>query len=139
MDLESLVSTTHTLHHRVTTQDTAQALGSGGVEVLSTPILVALVEQAARDAVAPALPPSHTTVGSFVQIHHLAPTPVGWTVEVRVEVVAVQGRKLSFRAEARDQAGVVAQAQHERVVVDLAKFMDKVRLRTEGYPASPPP
>lgn len=129
MDLDSLLRAAHSLAHRVEPGDTALAYGSGGVEVLATPALVGLMETAARDAVQQALPPGTTTVGSLVNIRHLAPTPVGRDVRVSAAVTAVDGRRITFRVEADDDAGRVGEGVHERVVVDLARFGRSVAAR----------
>src|SRR5438132_1062707 len=82
--------------------DTAAAFASGAVPVLATPRLVGLMEEAAALAVQPALPPEQTTVGTRVEMRHLAPTPIGMRVTARAELVAIEGRRMRFRVEARD-------------------------------------
>jgi fluoroacetyl-CoA thioesterase len=109
----------------VTEADTALAMGSGDVPVLSTPRVIGLAEQATVKAVNGALAEGRTTVGSEVQLTHLAPTLVG--AEVRAEVVleAVEGRKLVFRVTVNDGHGLVAAGYVTRVVVERARFLDR--------------
>jgi len=106
--------------------DTAAAFASGAVPVLATPRLVGLMEEAAALAVQPALPPEQTTVGTRVEMRHLAPTPIGMRVTARAELVAIEGRRMRFRVEARDAQELVADGTHERVVVDWSQFLDRV-------------
>jgi predicted thioesterase len=102
--------------------DTARALGSGDVDVLGTPAVVALCEQAAVAAVADALDPSQTSVGTNITIDHLAPTVVGRTVTARAHLDEVDGRTLRFVVEVSDGSVVVARGTHARVVVDRERF-----------------
>jgi predicted thioesterase len=107
----------------VTGADTASALGSGDVEVLGTPAVVALCELAAVHAVTGSLGPNETTVGIHIELDHLAPTPPGIHVTAHARLVDVEGRKLRFAVEASDPAGTIARGIHVRVVVDRARFM----------------
>ena len=108
----------------VTDADTAQAVGSGDVPVLATPAVLALVEAAALAAVEGRLDAGATTVGTWVELEHLAPTPEGGAVTARATLVAVDDRTLEFEVEVADAAGVVARGRHRRVVVDRARFLD---------------
>ena len=104
--------------------DTAAALGSGDVPVLGTPRLLALAEAATVQAVATALAPGQTSVGTRVRLEHTAPSPVGMRVTVTAELTAVDGRRLTFRVEAVDASGTVAGlGTVERVVVDRDTFL----------------
>ena len=109
--------------------DTAAALGSGDVDVLGTPAVVALCEAAAVKAVVQALDPGRTSVGTGIHLDHLAPTPVGAVVVARAELIEVDGRALHFTVAASDHAGDVAGGTHTRVVVDRAKFVDRAAAR----------
>ena len=110
----------------VTEELTAVHLGSGSVAVFATPALVALMEQAAVAALVERLPPGKTSVGTRIDVRHLAATPVGMRVQARAELVAVDGRRLTFHVEAWDEAAQIGTATHERVVVDEARFMERV-------------
>jgi fluoroacetyl-CoA thioesterase len=117
---------TATLTLRVAEGDTAIAVGSGDVPVLATPRLIALAEQATIVATATSLPAHETTVGSEVQLTHLAPSGVGATVTVEVVLESVEGRKLIFRVTVNDANGLVAAGYVTRVVVDRARFLERV-------------
>jgi predicted thioesterase len=105
--------------------DTAAALGSGDVPVLGTPRVVALAEQATCAAVASALTAGQTTVGSEVQLTHLAPTPVGMEVSADAVLDSVEGRRLVFKVTVNDRRGLIAAGYVTRVLVDRARFLDK--------------
>ena len=103
--------------------DTAAALGSGDVAVFGTPRALALAEEATVRAVAAGLDPGETTVGTRVQLEHLAATPVGRSVEAYARLVTVDGRRLVFAVEIRDGDTLVVRGQVERIVVDREKFL----------------
>ena len=105
--------------------DTAVALHTGEVPVLGTPRLVALCEEATLAAVAGQVPEGHTTVGMRVQLDHLAPTAVGCQVSAEARLEKIEGRRLTFSVSASDDRGLIAAGKVTRVVVDVAKFMDK--------------
>lgn len=116
-----------TLHRDVGPDDTARALGSGDLEVLATPRLLAWCEQATVAAVASTVDPSRTTVGTRVELAHERATPVGVSVTVRAELLHVDGRLLRFDVVAEqdtpDGSTVVAHGQLTRVLVDRARFL----------------
>jgi fluoroacetyl-CoA thioesterase len=109
--------------------DTATALGSGDVEVLGTPAVVALCELAAVHAVTGALGPNETTVGVRIDLDHLAPTLPGHHVIARARLTNVDGRTLGFDVEAQDPYGPIARGRHVRVVVDREQFLNSARER----------
>ncbi len=104
--------------------DTSIALKSGDVPVLGTPRVIALAEQASREAVADELPEGATTVGYEVQLTHIAPTIVGGKVTAEATLETVEGRRLTFRVAVNDARGLVAVGRMTRVVVDRARFME---------------
>ncbi len=106
--------------------NTAVAVGSGSVPFFATPMLVALMENAAINALREELPPEQTTVGTKVDVVHLAATPVGMTVTARAELVQVDGRRLLFEITAEDEAEVVGRCRHERFVVERESFLARV-------------
>lgn len=118
-----------TAQETVTEEMTARSLGSGDVDVLATPALVALVERVAVAAVVGSLDAGRTTVGARVEIDHVAPTPVGALVTVTARLEAVDGRKLHFTFEASDAGGVVARGSHLRVLVEREAFIVEARSR----------
>jgi len=105
--------------------DTAKALGSGDVEVLGTPRLVALFERATCNALQGVLEPGQSTVGMRVQIDHLQPTPVGAEVVVEASLDKIEGRRITFTVTASDSGGLVAAGKVTRVVIDVERFMAK--------------
>lgn len=111
----------------VAAEDTALALRSGEVEVLGTPRVIALVEEAAMVAVSDQLPPGHTTVGMRVQVDHLAPTNVGSSVAAEATLERVEGRRLTFTVTVTDQCGLIAAGKVTRVIVETERFLDKAR------------
>ncbi len=110
----------------VETRHIASHLGSGGVPVYATPSMVLHMEETSRDAVDHLLGPGKATVGAFIGARHLAPTPLGMKVRIRSELVKVDGRMLSFRVEAWDEVEKIGEADHERVIIDLERFGEKI-------------
>jgi predicted thioesterase len=108
-------------------EDTALALRSGEVEVLATPRMIALAEEASIIAVADHLPPGHTTVGQRVQVDHLHPTNVGSSVAAEATLEKVEGRRLTFTVSVSDGCGLVAAGKVTRVVVETERFLEKAR------------
>ncbi len=111
-------------------QHTARHLGSGGINVLATPIMVALMETAGRNAVEPLLEPGHLTVGASLDVKHLAPTRMGMRVTARAELVAVEGRLLTFRVEAHDEREKVGEGTHVRAIINLERFLARVQAKS---------
>lgn len=110
----------------VTSDQTAEAFGSGLVPVYATPAMVGLMEQAAVDAVNAALPPDQTTVGTRLEIVHLAATPLGDGVRAEAVLTAVDGRKLTFALAAFDSTEKIGEGRHERMIVSREKFLERV-------------
>ena len=119
------------LEHIVTDDDTAARWGSGLVPVFSTPALVGLMESAAVEALKGHLPAGQTTVGGHIDIRHLAATPVGMKVRAKAELTVVDGRKLVFKIQAWDEVERIGEADHERFVIDEAKFVAKVQAKAQ--------
>ncbi len=106
-------------------ESTASHLGSGNVAVFATPELVRWMERAAVAAVDHLLPEGYRTVGTRVDVRHLAATPLNMTVRARAELVEVDGRRLTFRVEAFDNVERIGEGVHQRMIVDLAKFKER--------------
>jgi fluoroacetyl-CoA thioesterase len=119
------------LEHTVTDADTASKWGSGLVPVFSTPALVGLMESAAVQALSGSLAAGQTTVGTRMDVRHLAATPVGMQVRARAELTAIQGRKLVFTIQAWDELELIGEAGHERFIVDEAKFLGRVQAKSK--------
>lgn len=115
----------------VTPENTAQAAGSGLVPVFATPWMVALMENAAVQAVQSALAPGEGTVGTRLDVTHDAATPIGLTVWAEAELTAVEGRKLTFAVSAFDEAGKIGGGTHERFVIQTDKFLARAQAKLE--------
>jgi len=106
--------------------DSAAVLGSGNLAVFATPSMILLMELAARQAVQGVLGDANTTVGTLVNVRHMAATPVGARVCATARLTEIDGRRLVFEVEASDENGIIGKGLHERAVVDIARFMAKV-------------
>lgn len=111
----------------VTQENTAQAVGSGLVPVFATPYMIALMENAAVNAVQAQLAPDEGTVGIRLDITHDAATPIGMKVWAEAEVTAVEGRKLTFDVAAYDEAGRIGGGTHQRFIIQPDRFLAKVQ------------
>lgn len=118
---------THTSTLIVKRENLAVSMGSGDLEVLATPAMMALMENAAMLAVKDVLPDGSTTVGSQISSTHLRPTAEGKTVTATAILTAVEGRKLTFKVSACDDTGVIGEGTHVRYIVDADRFMSKVK------------
>jgi fluoroacetyl-CoA thioesterase len=108
-------------------EHTAPSIGSGLVPVLATPVMINVIEAAALDAVEHLLPAGHQSLGIRLDVRHFAATPIGMRIHATAELVAVAGRTLSFRVEARDELELIGDGSHERVVVNVARFDERVQ------------
>ena len=106
-------------------EDTAREVGSGDLLVYATPCMVALMEGAACEAIAPAIPEGKTSVGTALNITHIAATPVGLEVRAEAEVTAVEGKVITFSLRAFDEDGEIGKGTHKRVLVNSQKFLEK--------------
>jgi predicted thioesterase len=111
-------------------EHTAPRVGSGRVRVLATPVMINLIEAAALAAVEKLLPEGHQSLGTLLNVRHIAATPVGMRVTASAEVVGVENRTIRFRVEARDERELIGDGTHERVVVNVAKFDQRVQRKT---------
>ena len=108
-------------------QHTAPRIGSGAIHVLATPVMINLFEAAALAAVERLLPPGHQSLGTVLDIRHIAATPVGMRVRASAVVESVEGRTVVFRVEAHDDRELIGDGRHERVVVNVARFDERVQ------------
>ena len=108
-------------------EHTAPRVGSGRVHVLATPVMINLIEAAALDAVERLLPAGRQSLGTVLNVRHIAATPVGMRVTATAEVTGIEGRMIRFRVEARDERELIGDGTHERVVVNVAKFDERVQ------------
>lgn len=109
----------------VTPETTAQAMRSGLLPVFSTPYMIAMMENCASDSLAQFLDEGYSSVGTHLDIRHLSATPIGMRVYAQSIVTAVDGRKISFDVAAYDESGKIGEGRHERVIIEIEKFMAK--------------
>ena len=124
--MDTLIGKIGTVTHSVTTKDTAKIVKSGTLDVLATPVLSALMEEAAVKAITPFLPPDETTVGGYIAVTHKAPTKTGDHVTVIATVTKVDGRKIHYHITAKDTQKDIAEAEHTRFIVNSHDFMKKL-------------
>ena len=108
-------------------EHTASFVGSGRIAVLATPVMINLIEAAALSAVEHLLPAGHQSLGIHLDVGHVAATPVGLKVIATAEVERVEGRTITFRVEARDEVEAIGGGTHQRVVVSVARFDERVQ------------
>ena len=113
-------------------EHTAPRIGSGKVHVLATPVMINVVEAAALAAIEHLLPAGYQSLGTRLDVRHIAATPVGMKVKGYAQVVSVEGRTVRFRVEARDEKELIADGTHERVIVNVAKFDERVQRKLRG-------
>ena len=118
---------------------TARHLGSGGVPVYATPMMVLHMEEAAVAAVDHLLGPGRATVGTSLDLRHLAATPLGMRVTARARLVAVDGRALSFEVEAFDEKERIGEGRHGRAIIDVERFSAKVAAKAAAAKAKDSP
>lgn len=109
----------------VNEKNTALAMGSGVLEVFATPAMIALMEETCWRSIADALDEENTSVGTLLEIRHIAPTPVGMHVTCESTLTEIDGRRLVFQVTAYDEKGTVGEGKHERFVVQKEKFQNK--------------
>lgn len=118
---------------RVAPEHTAPHVGSGRVAVLATPVMINVVEAAALNAVEHLLPEGHQSLGIHLDVRHFAATPVGLLVTATAEVIAVEGRTITFRVEARDECEAIGEGTHQRVIVNVARFDERVQRKLKSF------
>jgi predicted thioesterase len=121
-EVEYTVEETHTAVH----------IGSGSLRVLATPAMIGFMERTSHSMIARSLPEGSSSVGTLVEVRHLAPTPVGATVRITSRVLAVEGRKVTLEVEAWDGAEKVGDGRHERMIIDLQRFLKRVEEKAQA-------
>jgi predicted thioesterase len=116
----------------VAPKHTAPFVGSGRIAVLATPVMINQIEAAALAAVEHLLPEGHQSLGIHLDVSHVAATPVGLRVTATAEVVRVEGRTITFRVEARDEVEPIGGGTHQRMVVSVARFDERVQRKLRG-------
>jgi predicted thioesterase len=113
-------------------QYTAAHVGSGSLRVLATPSMIAFMERTARDLLQETLPEGYSSVGVHVDVRHLAPTPLGGRVRVVCTVEQVEARRVDFEVNAWDSVEQIGAGRHQRVVIDVARFLQRVEAKQAG-------
>ena len=113
-------------------EHTAPFVGSGRIAVLATPVMINVIEAAALNAVEHLLPAGHQSLGIHLDVGHVAATPVGLRVTATAEVVGVEGRTITSRVEARDEIETIGGGTHQRVVVSVERFDERVQRKMRG-------
>ena len=113
-------------------EHTAPRVGSGRVPVLATPVMINVIEAAALAAVEHLLPAGHQSLGIRLDVRHFAATPVGMRIRATAELTGIDGRRLLFRVEAHDEKEPIGDGSHERVVVNVARFDQRVQNKLKG-------
>jgi fluoroacetyl-CoA thioesterase len=113
-------------------EHTAPFVGSGRIAVLATPVMINVIEAAALAAVEHLLPTGHQSLGSHLDVSHTAATPVGVRVTATAEVTSLEGRVITFRVEARDEFERIGGGTHQRVVVSVERFDERVQRKVRG-------
>lgn len=117
---------THTSRTIVSAANSARTMGSGDLDVFATPSMVALMENAAMNAVASELPEGSTTVGAQINTSHIKPSPLEEEISATATLVDVDGRKLTFNVVANDSKGLIGEGTHIRFIVDRKKFLSRI-------------
>lgn len=115
----------YTVEIVVDESNTALAVGSGSLKVFATPMMIALMENAAAACIADDLGEGNTSVGTAISVSHVAATPMGMKVKATAELVAVEGRKYDFKVTAEDERGLIGEGTHSRFAVNGEKFTNK--------------
>lgn len=118
-----------TYQYQVNSEDSAQALGSGGLQVLATPRLVAWLENAAYRELQSTLSDPMTSVGASISLDHLAPSKIGANIEIKIIETVRDGKLVTFTLEAWDNDLIIGRARHTRAIIDQDKFMDRLNNR----------
>ncbi len=113
-------------------EHTAPSVGSGAIHVLGTPVMINLMEAAALDATEHLMSKGHQSLGIHVDISHVAATPIGMKVHATAKVTAVEGNRIRFRVEAHDEAEMIGEGTHERVVVKVERFDKRVQKKAKS-------
>ena len=113
-------------------EHTAPFVGSGRIAVLATPVMINVIEAASLAAVEHLLPAGHQSLGIHLDVSHVAATPVGLRVTATAEVIGIEGRTIKFRVEARDEVETIGGGSHERVVVSVERFDERVQRKVRG-------
>lgn len=117
---------TYTSKIEVNDENTAARMGSGDLKVFATPSMIALMENAAMNAVAESIPEGHTTVGAMINVNHVKPSGLGETIYATAVLKEISNNKLTFSVSANDSKGLIGEGIHVRYIVDIERFTKKI-------------
>lgn len=126
MELNLKEGKKYTSELKVQEKDSAKEVGSGDLSVYSSPMMIALIENAALNCVSDDLPDGYSTVGINVNVNHIAATPIGMNVKATATLTEIKGKKLIFSVEAYDEKGKIGEGTHVRYIINTKKFLEKV-------------
>lgn len=115
----------HTIKETVTRDKTAENVGSGLLPVYATPAMIALMERCASECVTPYIEDGKSSVGTMLNVKHLAASPIGIEITCTATLVEIDGRRLTFSLEVSDEKGPIGEGTHERFIIDVERFMSK--------------
>lgn len=121
------IGLSHTSTTTVNDSNTARTYGSGGLDVFATPAMIGLMENAAMTAVENDLPEGSSTVGAHISTSHIKPSKLGATIKATAVLEGIDGRKLTFKVSACDDEGIIGEGTHIRYIVDIERFMAKLK------------
>lgn len=113
-------------------EHTAAKVGSGVIPVLATPVMINVIEAAALACAEHLLPEGHQSLGIRLNVSHIAATPAGMKITAQAVVTKVEGRTVHFKVTCHDEKELIGQGTHERVIVNVERFAERVRRKTEG-------
>ncbi len=109
----------------VNSSNTARSMGSGELEVFATPAMIALMEKAATNAISNVMPSDSSSVGTMMNVKHIAASPLGMMITAKATLIEVDGKRLVFNVEAFDEKDKIGEGQHERFIINIDRFMAK--------------
>ncbi|HEY9085760.1 MAG TPA: hotdog domain-containing protein [Candidatus Tyrphobacter sp.] len=121
------IGRSHSLQSRVEEWMTAERAGNKGVDVLATSVLVQMIEQACLDCLAPCLEEGRVSLGTHIDLEHREPVPVGFILRIEVEIVTIDGPRVTFAVRVFDEQEAVAEGSHERYLMERSKFLAKLQ------------
>jgi Predicted thioesterase len=121
------IGLSHTSTTTVNDSNTARTYGSGGLDVFATPAMIGLMENAAMTAVENDLPEGSSTVGAHISTSHIKPSKLGAMIKATAVLEEIDGRKLTFKVSACDDEGIIGEGTHIRYIVDIERFMAKLK------------
>jgi len=130
-DLNCMIGKASSVLNQVKPENCAEHIGSGSLPVLGTPSLITWMEVISHTLVESHLDPGYSSVGTAIQVKHTSPTPVGESVKMTCKVNQVEGRRILIEVEAWDNRDLIFKGQHERVVIEVSRFMERVKVKAQ--------